>query len=194
MKAKIVFVILLFITLPINAKSIKVCIDHYPPFQMLSPKPAGENISAINILAKIIKREVIFVEGYSFEYCIKLLKAGQVDILAGLNDNPQRHEFAYLLPYHQIENGVWLATAGLGELDTIASEFVLNGTVIKQLNIMMPSNSLNNLHFGISKKGGLSLSKTDIIKIDQAFQKGVFSDAISLFKKSHPNLYLNEVN
>jgi len=186
MKAKIVFMILLFITLPINAKSIKVCIDHYPPFQMLSPKPTGENISAINILAKIIKREVIFVEGYSFEYCIKLLKAGQVDILAGLNENPQRHEFAYLLPYMKKQTGEFIALVGKRG-DVISSEFSLNG------NFIMQSSSLSNLHFGISKKGSLSLTKTDIIKIDHAFRNGQFSDAISLFKKSHPNLYLNEI-
>jgi len=187
MKATIVFIILLFITLPINAKSIKVCIDHYPPFQMLSPKPSGENISAINLLAKILKREITYVEGDSFDYCIKLLEVGQVDILAGLNDNPQRHEFAYLLPYSKKQAGEFFAWAG-ERGDVISSELVLNGQFIMQ------SNSLSNLHFGISKKGDLLLSKTDILKIDQAFQKGLFSDAILLFKKSHPNLYLNEVN
>jgi len=187
MKAKIVFIILLFIALPINAKTIKACIDHYPPFQMLSPKPSGENISAINLLAKILKREITYVEGDSFDYCIKLLKLGQVDILAGLNDNPQRHEFAYLLPYLKKQTEGFITLVGKRG-DVISSEYKLNS------NFIMQSTSLSNLHFGISKKGSLLLSKTDIIKIDQAFQKGMFSDAISLFKKSHPNLYLNEVN
>jgi hypothetical protein len=154
---------------------------------MLSPKPSGENISAINLLAKILKRDITYVEGDSFDYCIELLKAGQVDILAGLNDNPQRHAFAYLLPYMKKPNEKFITLVGKRG-DVISSEYKLNG------NFIMQSNSLSNLHFGISKKGDLLLSKTDIIKIDQAFRKGLFSDAISKFKKSHPNLYLNEVN
>ena len=187
MKVSIVFMIILFIALPINAKTIKACIDHYPPFQMLSPKPSGENISAINLLAKILKRKIAYVEGYSFDYCIKLLKVGQVDLLAGLNFVADRSDFAYLLPYMKKPTEKFITLVGKRG-DVISSEYKLNGNFIMQLN------SLSNLHFGISKKGDLSLSKTDIIKIEQAFQKGLFSDAISLFKKSHPNLYLNEVN
>lgn len=203
-----------FIAFEIKTHIMTVCIDHYPPFQILSPKPQGENIAAINVLAKVLNYEVRFVEGANFKFCMRMLKEGQVDILAGLIDEPKRREFAYLFPYynkpdkidiklvnsvawHSGEdafNATFIAQSGTLDINRLPTNSDIQKVLIAKLNEMKPLDhkgylAENTLYFGLSKKSRLKIKGSDFIKIQKAFETGLFSRAIEQFIKSHKNLY-----
>jgi len=86
-------------SLPVTAKKMTACIDHYPPLQFAAKKPYGESISALKTLANLLEYKIKFVKGPNFARCLKLLELGKVDVLAGLVNSEKRRKIALLLPY-----------------------------------------------------------------------------------------------
>ncbi|MDF2180126.1 transporter substrate-binding domain-containing protein [Aliiglaciecola sp. CAU 1673] len=80
---------------------LKACIDEYPPYQILGNPPAGEYVSALEVLAMKLDMALVFETEPDFSHCMDSLKTGQVDILAGLVQSPQRQKDMYFLPMHQ---------------------------------------------------------------------------------------------
>ena len=101
---KAVFFIAYCLSFFAQASTIKVCIDHYPPLQILSEQPKGESIAALKELAKLLGHKLEFIPGPNFARCLRMLELGQVDVLAGLVDDPSRHNFAHFVPY-QADDG-----------------------------------------------------------------------------------------
>ncbi|MFT5758765.1 MAG: polar amino acid transport system substrate-binding protein [Alteromonadaceae bacterium] len=96
---KIFYSLLFFLSFSVNAKVMTACIDHYPPLQVIEKNIYGESISALNALANLINYEIKFVIGPNFARCLRLLALGEVDVLAGLIDSPERRDIAQLISY-----------------------------------------------------------------------------------------------
>lgn len=82
-----------------QSKELVACIDDHPPYQILAEKPYGLHITALEILADILNKELEFVKSPNFARCIALLKTGQVDVIAGLGESNERKKFAFFAPF-----------------------------------------------------------------------------------------------
>jgi len=91
------------------ASTMKVCIDHYPPLQILSEKPKGESIEAVKQLAKLLGHKIEFMPGPNFARCLRMLELGQVDVLAGVVDDPDRYRFAHFVPYQADDSYIFVS-------------------------------------------------------------------------------------
>ncbi len=97
-----------FISLPAFAATMKTCIDHYPPLQILSDEPSGESVEVLKLLAKLLGHDIEFIPGPNFARCLRMLELGQVDALAALVDNPTRREFAYFVSYREDDSFIFV--------------------------------------------------------------------------------------
>lgn len=82
-----------------QSKALVACIDDHPPYQYLGSKPHGLHISALEVLASVLKKELIFVQSPNFARCVAMLKKGDVDVVAGLTPTAQRKKFALYAPF-----------------------------------------------------------------------------------------------
>jgi len=82
-----------------QSKEIIACIDDHPPYQYLATLPHGTHISALEVLANVIDKELKFVQSPNFARCIAMLKKGDVDVIAGLNPTEERNQFAFYTPF-----------------------------------------------------------------------------------------------
>jgi polar amino acid transport system substrate-binding protein len=106
----VVFILLnMSISLAGNEKII-TCIDDYPPYQVLGKTPHGSHITALTRLAKVLKKQIYFLEGPNFARCVKMLELGQVDVIVGLNKNKKRDEFAFYAPYKLEDEHVFISS------------------------------------------------------------------------------------
>jgi polar amino acid transport system substrate-binding protein len=76
-------------------KAIVACIDDHPPYQYLGSNPHGTHISALEVLASLVDKELILVQSPNFARCVAMLKKGDVDVIAGLSKTAQRSKFAF---------------------------------------------------------------------------------------------------
>jgi ABC-type amino acid transport substrate-binding protein len=106
---KAVYFIVSCLAFPALASTMKVCIDHYPPLQILSEQPKGESIAALKELAKLLGHNLEFIPGPNFARCLRMLELGQVDVLAGLVDDPSRYHFANFVPYQADDNYIFVS-------------------------------------------------------------------------------------
>lgn len=88
---------------------IYACIDDYPPYQYIGPSPYGIHISALKILAHTLNKKIRFVESPNIARCVRMLKNGKVDVIAGLNISEKRAEFAFYAPYKLEEEHVFIS-------------------------------------------------------------------------------------
>lgn len=100
MNIKNLFLLFSLICLP-NAQSeeIVACIDDHPPYQVITEKPYGIHISALEVLADILKKQLTFIKSPNFARCLALLKQGQVDVVAGVTSSTERDQFAFYTPF-----------------------------------------------------------------------------------------------
>ena len=100
MPYKIIFLLLTFLWFS-NAKSkeLVACIDDHPPYQIIAEKPHGIHISALEVLADVLKKELKFIQSPNFARCVAFLKQGKVDVIAGLNSSGERDEFSFYAPF-----------------------------------------------------------------------------------------------
>jgi polar amino acid transport system substrate-binding protein len=96
------FVPLVFST----SDSMRACIDDYPPYQYLASPPHGIYMTALTKLAQTLSKKVQFIEAPNFARCVRLLRNGDVDVIAGFNKNTDREAFAFYAPYRREENHV----------------------------------------------------------------------------------------
>jgi len=99
---KIAAFLLLFFVTPLclaKSDSMFACIDDYPPYQFLGPPAHGIHINALKELAQIFNKRIRFIESPNIARCVRMLKNGEVDVIAGLNINNKREEFAFYAPY-----------------------------------------------------------------------------------------------
>jgi polar amino acid transport system substrate-binding protein len=82
-----------------QSKVLVACIDDHPPYQYLGAKPHGTHISALEVLADLLDKELTFVQSPNFARCVAMLKNGDVDVIAGLNPSAQRRKFALYAPF-----------------------------------------------------------------------------------------------
>jgi polar amino acid transport system substrate-binding protein len=78
---------------------LTACIDEHPPYQYLGEKPHGIHISALEVLAEILEKDLTFVQSPNFARCSAMLKKGDVDVVAGLIPTEQRSQFAFYAPF-----------------------------------------------------------------------------------------------
>ena len=82
-----------------QSKALVACIDDHPPYQYLGVKPYGTHISALEVLADVLDKQLTFVQSPNFARCVAMLKKGDVDVIAGLNQTAQRDQFAVYAPF-----------------------------------------------------------------------------------------------
>ncbi|AQS35683.1 periplasmic component of amino acid ABC-type transporter/signal transduction system [Shewanella psychrophila] len=92
------------------APAMRACIDHYPPFQIITDDGImGESLVALNLLAKLIKHDLVIKTSPNFARCLRMLKVGQVDVVAGLILKPKRQAYASFLPYREDSHYVFIS-------------------------------------------------------------------------------------
>jgi polar amino acid transport system substrate-binding protein len=97
---KTIFLLLTFFCLPnAQSKELVACIDDHPPYQIVAEKPYGTHISALEVLADVLKMQLKFIKSPNFARCVALLKQGQVDVIAGLNPSKERDIFSFYTPF-----------------------------------------------------------------------------------------------
>ena len=109
MSLKQFFVLLSFFFIPFcfaKSDSMFACIDDYPPYQYLGVPPYGIHITALTKLAKTFNKKIKFIESPNFARCARMLKYGEVDVIAGFNKSKKREEFAFYAPYRVEEDHV----------------------------------------------------------------------------------------
>lgn len=74
------------------------CLDEFPPYQILETPPKGEHVAALHQLADELEMELKFVTEPNFPHCMKRLKEGTADVIAGILDREERRHFLHLLP------------------------------------------------------------------------------------------------
>ena len=100
MRYKIVFLLLTFLWFSnAQSKELVACIDDHPPYQIIAEKPHGIHISALEVLADVLKKELKFIQSPNFARCVAFLKQGKVDVIAGLNSSGERDKFSFYAPF-----------------------------------------------------------------------------------------------
>jgi polar amino acid transport system substrate-binding protein len=75
------------------------CVDEHPPYQYIADVPYGKHITALEILAEVLGKQLTFVKSPNIARCLSFLNAGSVDVIAGLNITKQRQEFTFYAPF-----------------------------------------------------------------------------------------------
>ncbi|WP_179024374.1 ABC transporter substrate-binding protein [Shewanella sp. Scap07] len=82
------------------APKLRLCVDHYPPFQIIEDEQVtGENVVAARLFAQLIDHELVIEQSPNFARCLRMLETGNVDMVAGLIQQPQRMTYAHFLPF-----------------------------------------------------------------------------------------------
>jgi len=109
-KKAVFFLILLYVPFCVAKNDYMIaCIDNYPPYQYIGPPPHGIHIDALKKLAQSLNKKVHFIESPNIARCEKMLKNGQVDVIAGFIITKKRQKFAFYAPYKQLDEHVILS-------------------------------------------------------------------------------------
>ena len=82
-----------------HSNELVACIDDHPPYQILAEKPYGSHITALEVLANVLNKQLKFIESPNFARCVAMLKQGRADVVAGLGPTPERNKFAFYTPF-----------------------------------------------------------------------------------------------
>lgn len=82
-------------------KTLTMCIDHYPPLQIIHPdgRATGENIELTRMLFATLGYRLEFTGNVPFKRCLQWLKEGDVDLMTGLLDAPERQQDYHMFLY-----------------------------------------------------------------------------------------------
>jgi len=101
-------------------KSPVMCIDHYPPLQVIlnNGEATGENVEVGKALVKKLDMDLKFTPDTPFSRCLLWLDQGKVDIMVGVLGSAQRHKNFHMLLYDDMTSKVFFIRAGSPELNT----------------------------------------------------------------------------
>jgi len=80
-------------------KELVACVDEHPPYQYIAEVPYGKHITALEVLAEVLGKELTFVKSPNIARCLSFLNTGDVDVIAGLNITKKRKEFTFYAPF-----------------------------------------------------------------------------------------------
>lgn len=114
MDNKKTFLLLTFLLFP-NAQSAELvaCIDDHPPYQIIAKNPYGTHITALEVLADVLEKQLKFIKSPNFARCVAFLKQGQVDVIAGLNPSIERDKFSFYAPFKAADDLRVLSKEGI---------------------------------------------------------------------------------
>ncbi len=102
-----------------EAREILVPVDHFPPYQIVSPdreKTYGEVISILEAVVAAVNREGNFAltlkttEDLPFKRCLQMMKSGNAQLIGGLLDKDDRREYMHLLRYKPNSHKVFVVS------------------------------------------------------------------------------------
>lgn len=101
---------------------IKMCIDHYPPLQVILPDHivTGENVELTKKFVERMGLQLTFTENTPFKRCLHLLKHGLVDIMAGLTDSDERRQQFHMLLFDESMLKTFFIHKGSNAIDSFA--------------------------------------------------------------------------
>lgn len=91
--------------------SVTMCIDHYPPMQVIGPNGeiTGENIEVTKALFARLGVALRFTGDTPLKRCLMMLESGLVDVMAGLLDSPERRQTLFMFLYSDsIEKSIYV--------------------------------------------------------------------------------------
>jgi len=189
------YCLILFISLPISAKKMTACIDHYPPLQFVAKEPYGESISALKTLATLLDYKIKFMKGPNFARCLKLLELGKVDVLAGLVNNENRRKIALLVPYKKDTEYIFVVRKASPDIRKYKDLKDVNVGVTKDTFYFKPFDTDKNIKKVVIKdiKTGLQLlikKRVDVvITAEEVFNSTIkelgIADKVKLTSYSH---------
>ncbi|TMN93488.1 hypothetical protein CWB72_02325 [Pseudoalteromonas phenolica] len=118
-KKFVLFLLIYACLLPLKATAqvLTACIDDHPPYQVLGETPSGTHIDALRTLAKVLNKEIKFIQSPNFPRCVAFLESGEADVIAGLNPTEERQKFAFFAPFKKADalrviskNGIMINT------------------------------------------------------------------------------------
>lgn len=100
---------LLFILFPLSLTAqespetppLTMCIDHYPPLQIVleDGEATGENVEIARQFMHRLGYHLTFTADIPFKRCLQWLQEGEVDLMVGLLDSPQRQKNYHMFLY-----------------------------------------------------------------------------------------------
>ena len=96
-----------------NDEELVACIDDHPPYQYQGNPPYGTHVDALKILAQVLDKKLAYIQSPNFARCVALLKAGYVDVVAGLNVTEERNEFAFYTPFKKADKLTAITKKGI---------------------------------------------------------------------------------
>jgi polar amino acid transport system substrate-binding protein len=95
-------------------ESMTMCVDHYPPLQVISTngEVTGENVEITKALVNKLGYTLTFTPDTPFLRCLLWLEDGKVDLVAGILDSPQRREKFHLFLYDDLTDKTFFVKKG----------------------------------------------------------------------------------
>lgn len=92
-----------------RVNKIIACVDHFPPYLITNTqKITGEHIVALELLSQAMELQLRFETHATFTRCLNMLIKGQVDIMVGLIDKPERKKHLLFFPFREDTTYIFL--------------------------------------------------------------------------------------
>ena len=84
----------------VEAATIKVAVEHFPPWSFTKPTVGGINIEIINKLCKKLNLKIEYIK-CPWNRCLHLMENGEADMLSGVLKRPEREKYLHFItpPY-----------------------------------------------------------------------------------------------
>lgn len=81
--------------------SVTMCIDHYPPFQVIGAngEVTGENIEVTKAVFQRLGIALHYTRDTPLKRCLMMLDLGLADVMTGLLDTPERRQSLHMMLY-----------------------------------------------------------------------------------------------
>jgi len=81
---------------------IEMCIDHFPPRHIIveGEEPTGYSVETVKAIAKQAGLTLTFTPNIPFARCLRMLKNGHSDVMAGLVRSEEREQYMAFIPYN----------------------------------------------------------------------------------------------
>lgn len=84
-----------------DSKTAQVCIDHYPPLQVVKSNGQvdGHNAELVELIAKHVGVRINYKTDIPFTRCLNCMRSGDCDLMVGLLDVDDRRDYMELFQY-----------------------------------------------------------------------------------------------